>query len=47
MCRARSVQRNAEYWAILRQRTIVPGRETLVGRAALEGRVVHVADILG
>ena len=35
-----------EYWAIHRQRTIVPGRETLPGRVALEGRVVHVADIL-
>jgi len=34
-----------EYWAILRQRTFVPGRETVVGRVALEGRVVHVADI--
>jgi GAF domain-containing protein len=35
-----------EYWAILRQRTIVPGRDTVTGRVALEGRVVHVADIL-
>ena len=34
-----------EFWAIQRQRTIVPGRETLHGRVALEGRVVHVADI--
>jgi len=34
-----------EYWAIVRQRTIVPGRETVTGRVALEGRVVHVADI--
>ena len=36
---------DAEYWAILRQRTIVPGRDTIAGRVALEGRVVHVADI--
>ena len=35
-----------EYWAILRQRTIVPGRDSIAGRVALEGRVVHVADIL-
>jgi len=35
-----------EYWAILRQRTIVPGRETVTGRVAFEGRVVHVTDIL-
>ena len=30
-----------EYWAILRQRTIVPGRDTVTGRVAIEGRVVH------
>jgi len=35
-----------EWWAALRQRTIVPGRETVTGRVLLEGRVVHVADIL-
>ncbi len=34
-----------EYWAILRQRTIVPGRDSVAGRVALEGRVVHVEDI--
>jgi len=34
-----------EYWAALRQRTIVPGRDSIPGRVALEGRVVHVADI--
>jgi len=34
-----------EFWATVRQRTIVPGRGTLPGRVALEGRVVHVADI--
>jgi GAF domain-containing protein len=36
---------DAEYWAALRQRTIVPGRETLAGRVLLEGRVVQIADI--
>src|SRR5262249_23624007 len=34
-----------EYWAILRQRTMVPGRESMAALAALEGRVVHVEDI--
>jgi len=34
-----------ELWAALRQRTIVPGRESMVGRVALEGRVVHVEDL--
>jgi GAF domain-containing protein len=34
-----------EYWAALRQRTIVPGPDSMAGRVALEGRVVHVADI--
>jgi two-component system, NtrC family, sensor kinase len=34
-----------EYWAFLRQRTIIPGRESVTGRVALEGRVVHIADI--
>jgi GAF domain-containing protein len=34
-----------EYWTKMRQRTIVPDRETIAGRVALEGRVVHVADI--
>src|SRR6516165_12443332 len=33
------------WWAALRQRTIVPGRDTLAGRVALEGRVVHVEDL--
>jgi GAF domain-containing protein len=33
-----------EHWAALRQRTIVPGRESVAGRVLLEGRVVHVAD---
>src|SRR5215467_13275323 len=35
-----------ELWAALRQRRIVPGRESIAGRVLLEGRVVHVADIL-
>src|SRR5262249_31061912 len=35
-----------EYWAALRRRRFVPGRDSIVGRVALEGRVVHVADIL-
>ncbi|MBV9814682.1 MAG: response regulator, partial [Alphaproteobacteria bacterium] len=37
---------DAEHQAALRQRRIFPGRDTVVGRVALEGRVVHVADIL-
>jgi GAF domain-containing protein len=36
---------DAEYHADLRQRTIVPGRDTVTGRVALDGRVVHVADV--
>ena len=34
-----------EYWAAMRQRRFVPGRDSITGRVALEGRVVHVADI--
>src|ERR1700756_2064859 len=34
-----------EYWAALRQRRLVPGRDSIAGRIALEGRVVHVADL--
>src|SRR5262252_2850032 len=34
-----------EYWTILRQRRIVPGRDSITARVALEGRVVHVEDI--
>src|SRR5262249_25945139 len=34
-----------EFWATVRQRTIVPGSDTMTGRVALEGRVVNVADI--
>jgi GAF domain-containing protein len=35
-----------ESWAIVSQRTVVPGRDSIAGRVALEGEVVHVADIL-
>jgi two-component system, NtrC family, sensor kinase len=28
-----------EYWAILRQRAIAPGRDSIVGRVTLEGNV--------
>src|SRR6202007_1284869 len=34
-----------EFWAIQRQRTIVPGRQSVAARVALEGRVVHVEDL--
>jgi len=34
-----------EYWAFLRQQPLVPGRDSVAGRVALEGRVVHVADV--
>ena len=45
MCRV--VQRSgARVLGDLRQRTIVPGRDSITGRVALEGRVVHVEDIL-
>jgi two-component system, NtrC family, sensor kinase len=37
---------DAEHWVIQRQRRLVPGRGSIVGRVALDGRVVHVADIL-
>src|SRR5262249_52523008 len=33
-----------EFWAALRQRRFVPGRDSMAGRVALEGRVVHVED---
>ena len=45
MCRVRPAAAEPEYWAILRQRTIVPGRDSIAGRVALEGRVVHIEDI--
>src|SRR5262249_29055247 len=34
-----------EYWAGLRQRRFVPSRQSITGRVALEGKIVHVADI--
>jgi len=43
---ARAAAADAELWAALRQRTVVPGRDSIAGRVALEGRVVHVTDIL-
>jgi two-component system, NtrC family, sensor kinase len=36
---------DAEFWAISRQQTIVPGRDSIVGRVALERRVVQIPDI--
>jgi signal transduction histidine kinase len=34
-----------EYSRFLRQRTFTPGRDTTIGRVALTGDVVHIADI--
>ena len=34
-----------EFWAIVRQRTYIPGRDSVPARVALEGRVVHVEDL--
>jgi signal transduction histidine kinase len=34
-----------EYSEFLRQRTFTPGRDTTIGRVALTGDVVHIADI--
>jgi GAF domain-containing protein len=34
-----------EYWNALRQRTVVPGRDSMASRVLLEGRVAHVPDI--
>jgi GAF domain-containing protein/nitrogen-specific signal transduction histidine kinase len=34
-----------EYRAILRRRTIVPGRQSVAGRVLLEGTVVQIADV--
>jgi len=36
----------AEYGAVLRDKLFVPGRDTFVGRAALQRQVVHIADIV-
>jgi GAF domain-containing protein len=35
---------NREWDAKLREMSFAPGRNTLVGRVALEGRIVHIAD---
>ena len=45
LCVIGRLKRTPEFWAIRRQRAVVPGRETLAGRVALEGKVVHVADV--
>jgi len=37
---------DAEYWTRARQRTIIPGRDSIAARVALEGKVVHIADVL-
>jgi hypothetical protein len=34
-----------DYNAFLRNRPLLPGRDTVTGRTALEGRIVHIADI--
>src|SRR5438445_3529708 len=36
----------AEYREFVQQNTIAPGRATLIGRTALEGRPVHIPDVL-
>jgi len=36
---------DADHWASLRQRTVVPGRQSITGRVALEGRVVQIPDL--
>ena len=35
----------SEFYAFLQQYTFVPSRDSMVGRVALEGKVVHIADI--
>src|SRR5262249_15078373 len=35
----------SEYWAMLRQLTVIPGRDTLAGRVLLEGKAIHIEDI--
>jgi GAF domain-containing protein len=35
-----------EYEEYMRRRRLAPGRDSLVGRIALEGRMVHISDIL-
>ncbi|HUK10195.1 MAG TPA: GAF domain-containing protein, partial [Stellaceae bacterium] len=34
-----------EFYNFLRQRTFAPGRGSIAGRTALEGKVIHVADL--
>ena len=34
-----------DFYNVLRSRPFVPGRDTMAGRVALEGKVVHIADI--
>ena len=34
-----------DFYTVLRNRTFAPGRGTIAGRVALEGKVVHVADL--
>jgi GAF domain-containing protein len=35
----------SEFYAFLQQYTFAPGRDSMVGRVALEGTIVHIADI--
>src|SRR5262245_6523293 len=35
-----------EYWDYMRTQQIPPGRNTLVGRTVVEGRIVHIPDVL-
>src|SRR5215471_7022902 len=41
-----TVGMNAEFDAVMRGRTYVPGRGTTVGRVAIEKRVIHIVDVL-
>jgi len=43
---AAAIGDDEEFLRYLSRRPIVPGRETMAGRTALEGRTVHVPDIL-
>ena len=35
-----------EYEEFMRRRSLAPGRDSLIGRVALEGRLVHIPDVL-